>query len=510
MSRIENSQRNVIYGFIGQFIKILVKFTLRTIVIYILGAVYLGLDGLFLNVISILSLAELGIGDAVCFALYKPIADGDKEKINSYMLFYKRIYIIIGFIILLLGIILVPFLQYLVNFDYEIKVNYYLIYFMFLTNTVLSYWFGAYRQVLLIANQQSYIINKIDNIILVINAILQIFVLMVFQNYYLYLLVMIITGIVKNVIIFIISGKSFSFINKKKGKGLEKKEKTEFIKNIYALALTKISSTIYTSSDNLIISTFVGTIIVGYYSNYSYIVASITGFISILFSSVVASIGNINAEQDYKYMYVVFKRMCFINFWIYGFCFICFWQLLSPFIRIWAGAEYILPEQTVFVIVLMFLIPGLNHTCTIYRAACGLFWQTRYRTLITAVINIIVSVLLVRQLGLMGVFLGTIISYLLTTFLVDPSVIYKEVFKNSSKEFYLWYIKSFFIILLTGSIVKLLCSFIIISGIIGFIIQMLVCVLVSNTIFYLLYKNDENLNYYKNIFKNILINRKGR
>ena len=209
-------------------------------------------------------------------------------------------------------------------------------------------------------------------------------------------------------------------------------------------------------------------------------------------------------------MYVVFKRMCFINFWIYGFCFICFWQLLSPFIRIWAGAEYILPEQTVFVIVLMFLIPGLNHTCTIYRAACGLFWQTRYRTLITAVINIIVSVLLVRQLGLMGVFLGTIISYLLTTFLVDPSVIYKEVFKNSSKEFYLWYIKSFFIILLTGSIVKLLCSFIIISGIIGFIIQMLVCVLVSNTIFYVLYKNDENLNYYKNIFKNMLINRKGR
>lgn len=268
MSRIENSQRNVIYGFIGQFIKILVKFTLRTIVIYILGAVYLGLDGLFLNVISILSLAELGIGDAVCFALYKPIADGDKEKINSYMLFYKRIYIIIGFIILLLGIILVPFLQYLVNFDYEIKVNYYLIYFMFLTNTVLSYWFGAYRQVLLIANQQSYIINKIDNIILVINAILQAFVLMVFQNYYLYLFVMIITGIVKNVIIFIISGKSFPFINKKEGKGLEKKEKTEFIKNIYALALTKISSTIYTSSDNLIISTFVGTIIVGYYSNY--------------------------------------------------------------------------------------------------------------------------------------------------------------------------------------------------------------------------------------------------
>ena len=132
MSRIKNSQRNIVYGFIGQFIKIFVKFALRTIVIYILGAVYLGLDGLFLNVISILSLAELGIGDAVCFALYKPITENDNEKINAYMLFYKRVYMIIGFVILILGCTLLPFLDCFVNFDYEVDVNYYLIYILFL------------------------------------------------------------------------------------------------------------------------------------------------------------------------------------------------------------------------------------------------------------------------------------------------------------------------------------------------------------------------------------------
>lgn len=504
MSRMKNSQRNIVYGFIGQFIKIFMKFIFRTIIIYMLGAEYLGLEGLFLNVISILSLVELGIGDAVCFALFKPIVNEDKEKINAYMLFYKKVYLIISFIILFLGSALIPFLKYLVNFDYEIEANYYLIYIMFFANSVLSYWFGAYRQVLLTANQQSYVINKVNNIILILNTILQLLVLVFLKSYYLYLLVMIVTGIIKNIMLFNITEKYFPYINKGKRQVLEKKEKKDFIKNIYAIALTKISNTIYTSSDNLIISAFIGTILVGYYSNYSYIITSVTGFISILFSSVIAGLGNINAEQNYNYMYIVFKRMCFINFWIYGFCFICFWQLLSPFIRLWVGNEYLLSEQTVLVIVLMFLIPGLNQTCTIYSISCGLFWQTRYRTLVTAIVNIVVSIILVQKLGLVGIFLGTIISYLSTTLLVDPSIIYKEIFKKNVKEFYIWYIRSFFFIILTGSIVKILCSFILITGIQGFIIQIMICVLVSNIIFYLLYRNDENLDYYKIIIKNMI------
>lgn len=504
MSRIKNSQRNIVYGFIGQFIKIFVKFALRTIVIYILGAVYLGLDGLFLNVISILSLAELGIGDAVCFALYKPITENDNEKINAYMLFYKRVYMIIGFVILILGCTLLPFLDCFVNFDYEVDVNYYLIYILFLINSVSSYWFGAYRQVLFIANQQSYIINKANNMIIIVNAVAQTAVLIVFKNYYFYLLVMILTGIMKNILLYTMSNKMFEYINTKPNTKLEKNEKKELLKNVYALTLTKISSTIYTSSDNLIISTFVGTVIVGYYSNYSYIVAAVTGFISILFSSVVAGVGNINAEHDEKHMHTVFKRLLFINFWIYGFCFICFWQLMSPFVNIWAGSEYVLSDQTVFVISLMFLIPGLNHTCTIYRAACGLFWQTRYRTMLTAIINIVTSVLLVGKLGLTGVFLGTIISYLLTTFIVDPAVLYREIFKISQKEFYCWYIKSLIIIIGTGIITKGLCNCIMADGIWGFAIQAAVCALFPNAVFCLLFRKDENFSYYRSVLKNTI------
>lgn len=498
--RLENTKHNIFSGIIGQMLKIVTKFSIRTVVIYYFGAAYLGLDGLFMNVIAMLSLAEMGIGDAICFALYKPLADQDASSINAYMRFYKIVYLIIGTVVLCIGIFLIPLLGYIVNFDASIKINYHLVYILFLLNSVSTYWFGSYRQVLLIADQRMYEINRVNNFQVIIQFLMQIAVLSLLKNYYLYVAVMIVSNIAKNLFLFYDIGQKYPFINSESYIPLSKEKRTALAKNVYALSITKISSTIYTSSDNLVISIFIGTIIVGYYSNYSYIVSAITGLISIIFSSVTASIGNVNASLDSETLHEVFKKMLLINQWIYGYCFVCLWQLLTPFVRIWTGSdEYVLTELQVTFIVLMFLITGLNHTCTIFRAACGLFWQTRYRTIATALINVVLSVFLAIRIGLSGVFLGTIISYLVTTFIVDPRVLYHEIFHLSKSEFYIWFIKSLLSILIISVLCRTICSLIPLYGISGLIIQLAICTVVFNAIFVLMFWKDDRFLYFREI-----------
>lgn len=499
-TRFQNSKKNAMAGLVGQFVKIFTKFLIRTVIIYYFGAEYLGLDGLFLNVISMLSLAEMGIGDAICFALYKPIAEKDHKKISSLLFFYRRVYLIIGFVVFFIGIVLIPFLPHIVNFNNEIKINYVLIYVLFLLNAVSSYWFGAYRQVLFIASQKMYVINNIDNINLVICSILQILSLVLLKNYYIYLLIMVIMNIFKNYYLYFESRHEFDYLSK--GEILSQGEKNSLKKNVYALTVTKISSTIYTSSDNIIISSFIGTLVVGFYSNYAYIVTAVTGIISILFSAVVASIGDINAFGDKTKLKDIFNKMLTVNYLIYGFCFICLYQLLTPFIQLWAGEDYVLTGIEVLFICLRFLVPGLNHTCTIYRASCGLFWQTRYRTLATAIINIIVSIVLAQKWGLVGVFIGTIVAYLLTTFIVDPKVIFRDVFKQRSREFYIWYIMSVVKIFIITLVINIINGMITVSGIGGFILKLISTVLVAICGLVILNIKDQNMKYFYNTIVN--------
>lgn len=504
MSRIQNSKRNILNSSIGQALKICMKVMVRTVIIYQLGAIYLGLDGLFLNVISMLSLVELGIGDAICFALYKPIAENDNYTILAYLNFYKVTYNVIGFIIFLLGILIMPMLPYIVSFEGEAPINYYLVYFLFLLNTVASYSFGAYKQTYLMAWQKAYITTKIKNVVFIITSIGQGLILIVSKNYYLYLVIMILGTIITNVWSALKANKYIPLSKYDDKPKLNKSEKTSLIKNVYALSLNKISTTIYTSSDNIVISMFLGTIVVGYYSNYSYIVSAISGFISIAFSAVTASIGNANIECDKQYMTELFENMLFVNKWIYGFCFICFWSLLSPFIQIWLGKEFLLNENTVFLIALMFLLCGLNHTCTVFRAAAGLFWQTRYRTLATAIINVVLSVILVQFLGLNGVFIGTIIAYFCTTFIVDPPIVYRNMLSIMVDKFYKWYLYSVSEILIVGVIVKYLTDIIPGMGIASFIMRLLLCCFIPNVYWLITNYRKKEFVYFKNLLYSMI------
>lgn len=507
-SRIERSKKNIVFGLLGKIVQLFFKFLLRTTIIYGLGAVYLGLDGLFANIIMVLSIAELGIGNAICFALYRPFAEQNEKKIAAYMNLYKKIFAILGIVILILGLILIPALGNIVNFDKAVAVNYYGIYILFLFNTVVTYWFASYKQVLFIADQKAYVVDNIKNSVYMVTVIMQILGLILFRSYYSYLVLMILGNVATNIAISAFADREYSFIKKYKEERLEGEDKADLKKNVFALALTKVSSVIYTSSDNIVISIFISTVTVGYYSNYSYIVSAVTGIISIIFSGLLSSVGNANIGESAKKMETIFKRMLFVNFWIYGVIFTCLMQLFQDFISLWAGKEYLLGNTVVYFIGLLFLIPGLNHTCTIYKDACGLFWQTRYRTIATATINIIISVILVGKIGLIGVFLGTIVSYFLTTFLKDPIIIYKEVLMTTPKKFYLWYASSFIIINFVNGLIGLCLKNLLADTYIMLSIKAIVCFTIVNIIYFLLCRKTEEFQYFKELLKNEITKRK--
>ena len=279
---------------------------------------------------------------------------------------------------------------------------------------------------------------------------------------------------------------------------------------MYALSVTKLSSTIYYASDNIVISTFIGTVFVGLYSNYSMITVAVTGIINIIFNSLRNSVGDLNASSDKEHTYVVYKRILFANFWIYGFCAIAFMVLFNPFIVLFFGKNYAFDTVVTIVIVFTFLIPGLNHTNTIYKDACGLFWQTRYRTLATALVNITFSVILaivvpVEKYKIVGVLLATIISYVVTILPVDPKIIYRDVFGMKRNYFIKWFINNLLIISVIMAITYGICLFIPRYTWIGFIIQCVIVVIVPNVLFAIMKYKTSEFKYYKELIAETIL-----
>lgn len=513
LSRTTNAKRNVVSGIAQMLITNILQFVNRKIFIVVLGASYLGLSGLFTNVLSVLSLAELGVGSAIVFSLYKPLAENDEEKIHALMELYKRVYRIIGCIVLAIGIAITPILKFIVNLEQGVDINYYYIYYLFLMNSVISYWFYAYRNSIIGASQKDYLLVKINVSFPIIQTIMQIFALVLLKgntSYYVYLTIPIIMLIIKNYIVYKVSSRLYPYLDNKCKSKLEKSELTKIKKNVYALSVTKLSSTIYYASDNIVISTFIGTIFVGLYSNYSMITVAVTGIINIIFNSLRNSVGDLNASSDKEHVYVVYKRILFANFWIYGFCAIAFMVLFNPFIVLFFGKNYAFDTVVTIVIVFTFLIPGLNHTNTIYKDACGLFWQTRYRTLATALVNITFSVILaivipVEKYKIMGVLLATIISYVVTILPVDPKIIYRDVFGMKRNYFIKWFINNLLIISVIMAITYGICLFIPRYTWIGFIIQCVIVVIVPNALFAIIKYKTSEFKYYKELIAETIL-----
>lgn len=437
-SRTENVTRNLKSSILLQITNVIIKFLLRTVFIYTLGKEYLGVNGVFTNILTVLSLSELGLGTAIVYDMYQPIAENDTEKEVQLFRFYRYIYAIIGSVILLLGLVLVPFLKYIIK-DVPNVSHLYLIYCLQLVSTSASYFFAQYRS-LLDAHQLNSINTQNNWLFAVIKTALQIIILVVWKNYIFYLLADLIVAVLSNYIISIKCRKMFPYIVST-AKAQVPVESKHILKNAMSMFSIKVGITVVNATDNLLISTFISTILVGMYSNYSMITSVITASTMMISSSLQASVGNLCVSKNYEKTSEIFERIRFLYVSIYAVICSCMLPLINSFVKLWAGAEYVLDIRIVFVIVLNLYLTGVHQPIEVFMYADGLFRYFKIKPWIEAAINLVVSILLAKPLGIVGIFIGTTVSHITTTLWYDARIVYKNSLHEKFPKYWVGYFK---------------------------------------------------------------------
>lgn len=507
--RTANSVRNVKYAVLGQFFAIIINLIARIVFVKVLSAEYLGLSGLFSNILTILCLSELGFGTAMSYQLYKPLADNDTEKVKSLLKLYKKIYIIIGIIILGLGCLCIPVYPYLINELPDIK-NIDLIYILFVINTASSYFF-AYKRILVTADQKQYISTFYKYSFYFLLNILQIIELLLFKNYILFLCIQIIMTLFENFFLSIKVNKIYPYLKEKNVKNVSDHDIKDMKFNVKAMFFHKFGGVVLNSTDNIIISKYLGLASVGIYSNYLLITNALNSIVSQIFNSVVASIGNLDVTSGKNSMTKVFDKVFFLNFWIYCVCTICLISLFNPFINLWLGSEYTLPLFSVIVISINFYIFGMRKTAMSFREATGNYYVDRISPIAESILNICLSIFLVKYYGLAGVVLGTIISSLLTNFWCEPYVICKKSLNKSIFEYLKVYIKYTLICIIIAFITIFISNLIPSENIVMFLVKSVVAFIIPNLFLLILFRKNKYFKFYVSLIasKILKINRKG-
>ena len=475
-SRVTYAKRNISIGVASQVLTVLLSFVCRTIFVNSLGANYLGLGGLFTNIINVFNMADLGFSTAVIYSMYKPLAENDEEELIALMTFYKKVYRFIAIVILIIGLSLIPFLDNIINLETDIPfVTFY--YLLYLSNVVASY-LCVYKSSILRANQEAYILNIATTIINIFRYAAQIVSLILFKNYTIYLVCQTVGTLLVNIIGAQLAENRYPFI--KKTGILSGNKKREIGDNVKSLLFYKVGTVLLTNIDNILISTIVGTIWVGFYSNYVLIENSIKGFVTIIFNALTASVGNLVAKENREKQVRVFYTMNFLAWWCYTFCTIAFLVLYQPFIQLWIGEHYLLPFSTVITICMGFYVQGSVKIVGVFRETTGIFRQTKYVFFLASILNLIFSIILGNRLGLMGILLATIIARLLTHVWYEPFCL----FRFFGKSFRSYVLKQIFY-----HIMFAICAFVtyrisvtveFYNDFIDFIIKGLICVIIPN------------------------------
>lgn len=471
----------MIFGIGGTVVTTLLGFVSRTVFIYTLGVTYLGVNGLILSVLSMLSLTELGIGTAITFSLYKPLSENNTEKLNAIMGFYKKAYRVIGLLVFVFGLVLMFFLKYVIKESQGIS-NLYLIYLIFLVNTSYTYFF-SYKRTLINADQKAYLLVPFTTGFRILLVTVQIVVLVVFKNYIMYLLMQFIVSLAENIFINRYIDSKYTFPKNKSNQKIPQYEFGVIIKNIKAMFLHKIGDYAINGTDNIIISAFISIKMVGLYSNYALLIATVNKFILIIFGSATASFGNLIAQENKEKILQTFKVFNFLGFWIFGWATVCFYNLLNPFISIWIGNSYIIEQAIINILLVNFYLFGMRVPLGIVKMAAGVYSQDKYLPLIQAVVNLGFSIILVQYWGLAGVFMGTVISSVTVVCWYRPLVVYKYVFETSPKRYFIKYAVYGIVVIANIFITKYLCIFMFsnytLGGLIG---RVLISLLVPNII----------------------------
>ena len=481
-TRTQHAKRNIITSISNKLVTMLTTFIMRTVIIRYLGSIYLGLDSLFVSILQILSLAELGVGSAMVFSMYKPIAENDTPAVCALLNLYRTIYRWIALVMTVIGLIMVPFLHIIVTTELPPGINLYILYFIHLSSSVLSYLLFAYRDSILTATQHFSVSNNIITGFKIISSIAQAIAVMIFRNYYYYCLILPLTELAKNYAIYIISNKMYP---QYQCEGVVPKEELDNIKKrVAGMFLYKLSGVFRNSFDSIVLSAFLGLHILAKYNNYYYILNAITGIIILTSSSVTASVGNSIVLETKKKNYNDFNKIQMLYMWLMSWSTICLLCCYQPFIKLWVGADMLFGDGIMIVFCIYYLTQGFNRICYIYRQAAGLWWQDRYRPVIESLLNLGLNIILVKYIGVIGVMLSTIFCLITINCIWGAYTLFKHYFTDEHMSVYLLKIVLFSVLTaISGTICYFICRWLGLSGIVAIIVNLIVATLVSNLVF---------------------------
>lgn len=495
--RIQKTAKNLIYTWTGYFAVILSTFVGRKFFVMTIGMAYLGVNGLFTNILSCLNLVDLGLSAAITYSLYRPLEEKDEEKITAILSVFHRIYIVIGLIVGVVGISLTPFLSHLIHeIPAEISLSKIQMYYvLFVINNAVSY-FLYYKSVLINADQKQYLVELNYSISMILMTGIQIAILIITKNYLFYLVVQLIFTVLKNISISCIANRKYPYICQKSSYHLSREDKQSLTKGVGGMMFQKIGTVVVNSTDNIIISKFINIVIVGVYSNYYSIINALNMVLNQVFKSALSSVGNFNITASREEMQDVFKKSLFVNFWIHGFVSIALVVMFNPLIEIWLGDNYLLSEWVVLILGINFYLNGMRQTSQMFSDALGLYWENRYKPIFEALVNLILSLILVRFLGIAGVFLGTTCSIVFVCLWAEPYIVFKHALQISLTQYFKAYVRYLVLVIITGILTYLIVRLVGIAGFLGFILKGGICVLFPNLVFWVLFQKNESFLFY--------------
>ena len=502
-SRTSNTLKNVFAAWGGQAIYAIGSFAVRAVLISQLAQVFVGLESLFSSILTILSLADLGFGSAIVFALYEPLAKGDKESVKSLMRLFKRVYITIGIVIIVLGAALTPNIRMLLGPDCPDIPLIQIYFFCFVLNTGVSYFF-SYRGSLLMADQKSYVVYLITYAFQIVMCVAQICVLLLTQEYLYFLICMVSSTLLQNIVIAYVSGKRYPYLKEKDVKPIDKAVLHDVKQNIVGLFMHKIAGACSTPASNLIITNVVGIGVTSLYGNYLMIVNALTQVLTKVFDSLIASVGNLGVTESKERQNEVFRTTFFVNGMLYMIISCGFVCAVDPFIDFLAGPEWRLEPITVFLVVFLFYVKGMRDAALSFTSAYGLFWKTKWKAVLEAVVLPLLSVALAFPFGLNGVLIGCAISSLGISTIYEGWAVYKFGLERPLREYLFLFTKYLLLNTVTMAVLLFLCELVPLGGLLGFFVKGAFGVVVSAALWMLLYHKTREWDECRGIFDRVL------
>lgn len=502
MDRTEHVVKNLKFAAVSELVLAVLKFISRRVFVLLLGKEYLGVSGLFTDILSMLSLAELGFSVSITYSLYQPVAQGNTTLIKSLMQLYRRVYRSVFVIVLAAGLSLTPFLDFFVKEMPENIPNISLIYVLNVVNASVSYLF-AYKSTLLFVYQKKYIDSLIRTAVSVIAAVAQIGVLLITGNYVFYLFIAIGAALTQNVLISVKTDRLYPYLKETDISPLPVEILHDIRRNVGAMILHRIGAVAIFSTDNILISKFVGIGTTGLYSNYVMIRGFLNVMVNALFNAITPALGNLNATETEQNRQAAFRRLNFFSAWLFGWMSICLLWLYDPFIRIWLGGNYLLPRPVVLIIVINFYVNSMRIPVANTKSVMGLFWDERYKSILEPPLNLAVSILLAQRWGIFGILAGTLISTMALPFWVEPLGLYRHGLKQPIGEYFLRYLGHLLLTAAAGGLTGLACSAAG-EGLFGFVLRLLFCILIPNAVYLAVYCRTSEFCFMKEMAKRII------